>query len=68
MELALIDAGNGRAAQALELCEEAAGLFASYGDARGGDWARFLRCTLLPYASPGAARWARWSRSRSWPS
>ncbi|WP_369020333.1 tetratricopeptide repeat protein [Streptomyces californicus] len=55
VELALIDAGNGRAAQALELCEEAAGLFASYGDARGGDWARFLRCTLLPYASPGGS-------------
>ena len=28
-------------------------LFASYGDRRGEDWARFLRCTLLPYASPG---------------
>ncbi|MFH9606542.1 tetratricopeptide repeat protein [Streptomyces sp. NPDC017448] len=55
VELALIDAGNGRAAQALELCGEAAGLFASYGDARGGDWARFLRCTLLPYASPGGS-------------
>ncbi|MFE1818553.1 tetratricopeptide repeat protein [Streptomyces anulatus] len=53
VELALIDAGNGRAPQALELCGEAAELFASYGDARGGDWARFLRCTLLPYASPG---------------
>ncbi|MFH8434131.1 tetratricopeptide repeat protein [Streptomyces sp. NPDC018007] len=55
VELALIDAGNGRVAQALELCGEAAGLFASYGDARGGDWARFLRCTLLPYASPGGS-------------
>ncbi|MEU3134576.1 tetratricopeptide repeat protein [Streptomyces sp. NPDC006854] len=55
VELALIDAGNGRAAQALELCGEAAELFASYGDARGGDWARFLRCTLLPYASPGGS-------------
>ncbi|WP_143663915.1 tetratricopeptide repeat protein, partial [Streptomyces sp. rh34] len=53
VELALIDAGNGRAPQALELCGRAAELFASYGDARGGDWARFLRCTLLPYASPG---------------
>ncbi|MEV8445341.1 tetratricopeptide repeat protein [Streptomyces parvus] len=55
LELALIDAGNGRAPQALELCGEAAELFDSYGDARGGDWARFLRCTLLPYASPGGS-------------
>ncbi|MFH9298228.1 tetratricopeptide repeat protein [Streptomyces sp. NPDC017520] len=55
VELALIDAGNGRAPQALALCGEAAELFASYGDARGGDWARFLRCTLLPYASPGGS-------------
>ncbi|WP_328319330.1 tetratricopeptide repeat protein [Streptomyces sp. NBC_00388] len=55
LELALIDAGNGRAAQALGLCDEAAELFAGYGDARGGDWAGFLRCTLLPYASPGGS-------------
>ncbi|MEQ4605894.1 tetratricopeptide repeat protein [Streptomyces cavourensis] len=55
LELALIDAGNGRAAQALTLCGEAAELFASYGDERGRDWARFLRCTLLPYASPGGS-------------
>ncbi|WP_326699531.1 tetratricopeptide repeat protein [Streptomyces sp. NBC_01754] len=55
LELALVDGGNSRAAQALELCDEAIGLFASYGDARGGDWARFLRCTLLPYASPGGS-------------
>ncbi|MFE7479871.1 tetratricopeptide repeat protein [Streptomyces sp. NPDC057552] len=55
LELALIDAGNGRAAQALELCGEAVELFASYGDERGRDWARFLRCTLLPYASPGGS-------------
>ncbi|MGN9792301.1 tetratricopeptide repeat protein [Streptomyces sp. OZ13] len=53
LELAMIDAGNSRAPQALGLCDEAAALFASYGDERGGDWARFLRCTLLPYASPG---------------
>ncbi|NEE51617.1 tetratricopeptide repeat protein, partial [Streptomyces sp. SID8455] len=26
-----------------------------YGDERGRDWARFLRCTLLPYASPGGS-------------
>ncbi|MFI1013820.1 tetratricopeptide repeat protein [Streptomyces sp. NPDC020965] len=53
LELALIDAGNSRAGQALALCDEAVELFASYHDDRGGDWARFLRCTLLPYASPG---------------
>lgn len=53
LDLAVIDAGNQRAPQALELCGEAVGLFESYGDARGADWARFLRCTLLPYASPG---------------
>ncbi|NBM15044.1 tetratricopeptide repeat protein [Streptomyces sp. GC420] len=55
LELAVVDAGNGRAAQALGLCDEAAGLFASYGDRRGEDWARFLRCTLLPLASPGGS-------------
>ncbi|MFE4666164.1 tetratricopeptide repeat protein [Streptomyces sp. NPDC056716] len=53
LELAVVDAGNSRTPQALALCEEAAGLFASYGDRRGEDWARFLRCTLLPYAAPG---------------
>ncbi|WP_406303267.1 tetratricopeptide repeat protein [Streptomyces sp. NBC_00885] len=53
LELALIDAGNNRAAQALALCDEATELFASYQDERGSDWARFLRCTLLPFASPG---------------
>ncbi|TDF43205.1 tetratricopeptide repeat protein [Streptomyces sp. WAC05374] len=53
LELAVVDAGNDRAPQALALCDEAAALFASYGDRRGEDWARFLRCTLLPYASPG---------------
>ncbi|MFG2592205.1 tetratricopeptide repeat protein [Streptomyces sp. NPDC048438] len=55
LELALVDGGNNRAAQALDLCGEAITLFASYGDARGGDWAAFLRCTLLPYASPGGS-------------
>ncbi|MFC9943639.1 tetratricopeptide repeat protein [Streptomyces pratensis] len=55
LELALIDGGNNRAAQALGLCDEAVALFASYGDVRGGDWAAFLRCTLLPYASPGGS-------------
>ncbi|MDR3035991.1 MAG: hypothetical protein LBV78_23350, partial [Kitasatospora sp.] len=55
IELAVIDAGNGRAVQALELADEAAELFAGYGDRRGATWARFLRCTLLPFASPGGS-------------
>ncbi|MDG4857767.1 tetratricopeptide repeat protein, partial [Streptomyces sp. T-3] len=55
LELAVVDAGNNRSAQALALCDEATALFASYGDRRGEDWARFLRCTLLPYASPGGS-------------
>ncbi|MEV6792417.1 tetratricopeptide repeat protein [Streptomyces sp. NPDC051320] len=55
LELALIDAGNARAVQALQLCDEAAALFSSYHDRRGFDWAGFLRCTLLPYASPGGS-------------
>ncbi|MFD9414088.1 tetratricopeptide repeat protein [Streptomyces goshikiensis] len=54
LELAVVDAGNGRVPQALDLCEEAVRLFISYGDRRGEDWARFLRCTLLPYALPAA--------------
>ncbi|OIJ91138.1 tetratricopeptide repeat protein [Streptomyces colonosanans] len=53
LELAVVDAGNARTQQALALCDEAVGLFTSYGDRRGEEWARFLRCTLLPYASPG---------------
>lgn len=53
LELAIVEAGNSRAPQALSLCDEALSLFTSYGDHRGEDWARFLRCTLLPYASPG---------------
>ncbi|CAL9438892.1 tetratricopeptide repeat protein [Streptomyces sp. enrichment culture] len=53
LELAVVDAGNARTQQALALCDEALPLFASYGDRRGEDWARFLRCTLLPYAAPG---------------
>ncbi|MFG3013466.1 tetratricopeptide repeat protein [Streptomyces cinerochromogenes] len=53
LELAVVDAGNARTQQALALCDEALTLFASYGDRRGEDWARFLRCTLLPYAAPG---------------
>jgi tetratricopeptide (TPR) repeat protein len=53
LELAVVDAGNARTQQALTLCDEALALFTSYGDRRGEDWARFLRCTLLPYAAPG---------------
>ncbi|MEU0964650.1 tetratricopeptide repeat protein [Streptomyces sp. NPDC005917] len=53
LELAVVDAGNTRTQQALALCDEAITLFTSYGDRRGEDWARFLRCTLLPYAAPG---------------
>ncbi|GAB2867242.1 tetratricopeptide repeat protein [Streptomyces deserti] len=53
LELAVVDAGNARTPQALALCDEALGLFRSYGDRRGEDWARFLRCTLLSYAAPG---------------
>ncbi|MBW1601891.1 tetratricopeptide repeat protein [Streptomyces sp. JJ66] len=63
LELAVIDAGNGKLAQALGLADAALELFAAgYGepgasrpDLRGGDWARFLRCTLLPLASPGGS-------------
>ncbi|MES9523935.1 tetratricopeptide repeat protein [Streptomyces capoamus] len=53
LELAVVDGGNARTQQALALCDEALTLFSSYGDRRGEDWARFLRCTLLPYAAPG---------------
>ncbi|MFD7883254.1 tetratricopeptide repeat protein [Streptomyces bauhiniae] len=53
LELAVVDAGNERTQQALALCDEALTLFTAYGDRRGEDWARFLRCTLLPYAAPG---------------
>lgn len=59
LELAVVDAGNAKVSQALGLCEEAVRLFISYGDRRGEDWARFLRCTLLPYAVPGAPEEAR---------
>ncbi|GLX17922.1 hypothetical protein Slala02_20860 [Streptomyces lavendulae subsp. lavendulae] len=53
VELAVVDAGNGRVPQAVGLCEDAVRLFVSYGDRRGEDWARFLRCTMLPYAGAG---------------
>ncbi|WP_073913585.1 tetratricopeptide repeat protein [Streptomyces sp. CB00455] len=52
LELAVVDAGNGRMSQAVGLCEEAVRLFVSYGDRRGEDWARFLRCTMLPCQVP----------------
>ncbi|MGW7052579.1 tetratricopeptide repeat protein [Streptomyces sp. NPDC054887] len=55
LELAIVDAGNDRPAQALGLCDEAVRLFTSYEDRRGADWARFLRCTLLPFGSPGGS-------------
>lgn len=57
LEIAVIDAGNERGGQALELADEALRLFTEgYGegpDHRGADWAQFLRCTLLPLAGPG---------------
>ncbi|MDT0342353.1 tetratricopeptide repeat protein [Streptomyces litchfieldiae] len=59
VELAVIEAGNERLGQALELADEALRLFTEgYGegpDARGADWAQLLRCTLLPLASPGGS-------------
>ncbi|MEV7725681.1 tetratricopeptide repeat protein [Streptomyces sp. NPDC087917] len=64
LELAVIDAGNGRLPQAVALCEEATRLFVSYGDRRGEDWARFLRCTVLPYATPNALEEARGELTR----
>ncbi|MGP4112535.1 tetratricopeptide repeat protein [Streptomyces sp. 4N509B] len=60
VELAVIEAGNERLGQALELADEALRIFTEgygegRGDARGADWAQFLRCTLLPLASPGGS-------------
>ncbi|MFK0167196.1 tetratricopeptide repeat protein [Streptomyces sp. NPDC090306] len=55
LELAVVEAGNGRTGRAVSLCEDAVALFTSYGDRRGEDWARFLRCSLLPYAAAGGA-------------
>lgn len=59
VELAVIDAGNGRLSAALELAREAERLFAGMNDRRGLDWARFLQCTLLPLLSPAGAAEAR---------
>ncbi|MEV1010409.1 tetratricopeptide repeat protein [Streptomyces sp. NPDC049881] len=60
LELAVVDAGNERHGQALGLADEALAAFTEgYGeglpDRRGADWARFLRVTLLPLASPGGS-------------
>ncbi|MEU3756053.1 ATP-binding protein [Streptomyces olivoreticuli] len=55
VELAVVDAGNGRSDSALELVTEAERLFSGYGDRRGAAWARFLRCTLLPLTSAGGS-------------
>lgn len=55
VELAVIDAGNGRLLEALTLLDEAAELFASLGDRRGHDWAVFLRATVLPLLPPDPA-------------
>ncbi|MER5479878.1 tetratricopeptide repeat protein [Streptomyces sp. NPDC002734] len=55
VELAVIDAGNSREERALALCDEAVELAAACGDVRAEGWARFLRCTLLPYAAADGA-------------
>lgn len=52
VELAVIDAGNGRLQEALALLDEAVGLFGRLGDRRGRDWAVFLRATVRPLLSP----------------
>ena len=52
VELAVIDAGNGRLLEAVTLLDEAAELFGSLGDRRGLDWSLFLRATVLPLLAP----------------
>ncbi|MFF3944221.1 AAA family ATPase [Streptomyces sp. NPDC001902] len=59
VELAVVDAGNGRVPAALELVREAERLFAGLDDRRGLAWARFLQCTLLPLLSREGAAEAR---------
>ncbi len=59
VELAVIDAGNGRVPAALDLVREAERLFAGMGDRRGLAWAHFLQCTLLPLLSREGAVEAR---------
>ncbi|MDX6355249.1 MAG: hypothetical protein QOF98_2152, partial [Streptomyces sp.] len=54
VELAVIDAGNGRLPEAVLLLTEAEQLFAALGDRRGADWAVFLRATVLPLLPPDA--------------
>ncbi|NJP42607.1 tetratricopeptide repeat protein [Streptomyces sp. PRB2-1] len=58
VELAVIDAGNERPAEAVALLDEAYALFAELGDRRGQDWALFLRATVLPLLSEEGARQA----------
>ncbi|MBB4893465.1 tetratricopeptide (TPR) repeat protein [Streptomyces olivoverticillatus] len=55
LELAVVDAGNDRTGPALELVDEAVELFTGCKDRRGESWARFLRCSLLPFTSPGGS-------------
>ncbi|MEV6005269.1 tetratricopeptide repeat protein [Streptomyces sp. NPDC051976] len=59
VELAVIDAGNGRLVEALTLLDEAAELFTGLGDRRGREWSDFLRATLWPLLSPDGAQQAR---------
>lgn len=65
LELALIDTGNGRAAQALQLCGEAVELFASYADERGRSWPGSAIRPGTPVSS-GAWRRSRWSWTGGW--
>jgi tetratricopeptide (TPR) repeat protein len=55
VELAVIDAGNGRLLEALTLLDQAYDLFDGLGDLRGRDWAVFLRATVLPLLAPDPA-------------
>ncbi|WP_051951382.1 tetratricopeptide repeat protein [Actinacidiphila yeochonensis] len=55
VELAVIDAGNGRLLEAYRLLDEAVEVFGGLGDRRGLDWAVFLRATVLPLLPPDPA-------------
>jgi hypothetical protein len=59
VELAVIDAGNGRLAEAVTLLDEAVGLFDGLMDRRGRDWAVFLRATVQPLLSGDGLSLAR---------
>ncbi|SFF81295.1 Tetratricopeptide repeat-containing protein [Actinacidiphila alni] len=59
VELAVIDAGNGRLVEATTLLDEAVELFEGLGDLRGRDWAVFLRATVQPLLSADGAAAAR---------